>query len=255
MIRKGMAALAAASLLSAGAFAQLYSTSFEAPTYTAGSSVHGVDGWNNGSGGGLSQRVSTAAAASGSQSLFWDNNTSTGFYSVRRTLPSLGSLPVNISVMLHIQGNTQMNRLYGIYLSSSATGTLGTTVFGMTLGGDGTVRAGKTWGNTYQASGVIANVPTSSFYDRWVKLTLTYEPGTGNGSVRLSNLFGAGDVTSNYTGITNPLGLNLGSDYVTSVNQRGTAFMDDLVIAAVPEPATLAALGLGALAMLRRRRK
>lgn len=43
-------------------------------------------------------------------------------------------------------------------------------------------------------------------------------------------------------------------DYINSGGTAGDAFFDDVTVEAVPEPASLAALAIGALALLRRRR-
>ncbi|MEM8783808.1 MAG: PEP-CTERM sorting domain-containing protein, partial [Planctomycetota bacterium] len=58
-----------------------------------------------------------------------------------------------------------------------------------------------------------------------------------------------GTITQNYSVLG---GVDFGT-FAVSANNFDTRFIDDLVVTAVPEPATAALLGLGALAMLRRR--
>jgi hypothetical protein len=246
------------TVAAAGNAQVLYSTSFEAPTYVAGSPIGGVDGWANGSGTGGSQSVSDVGGATGSQSLYWNNGTgSTGFYSVRRAMPSLSGPQTgyNVSMKLAVQSDTTAGRYYGLYLVSTATSTLGGTTFGITISGDGTVRAGKTWGDTYGTSGIIGQAAAGTFADRWLTVTLDVDKVTNNGVARISG-FGAGqsDIFANFTGIGATLGLNIGTDYGPS-GATGRAYMDDLSINAVPEPATMAALGLGLAAFARRRRR
>ena len=232
-----------------------YSTGFEAPTYTNGSPIGGVDDWFNGSGAGASQSVSTNQAFGGSQSLMFDNTTLSSFYSVRRALPEYGTTPINVSIRLYVEGGTEANRLYGLYLVSGATSTLGGTALGLTIGGDGVVRAGANWSSTYSGPGVFQADP-GTFLDRWLTINFQYDPNTQQGMTSISGFSGA---NSSYSGTFNVtaatvLGLNIGTDYFTSTNRAGRAYFDNLVIGAVPAPGAIALLGVAGLVGARRRR-
>jgi hypothetical protein len=250
--------IAAVAILAAGASADaatFYSTSFEAPTYPAGSSVHGIDGWNNASGSGASQTVSTDVAWHGSQSLQFNNTSLLSFYSVRRAMPAYQPDAFSASVKLYIDGSTQDNRLYGLYLTSGATSTLGGTVLGLTIGGDGAVRAGKTWSMTYGNPGLIGFADPGTYLDRWLTIDLTFDPATAIGTASISGFAGPNpSISQSFTAVTAPLGLNLGSDYFATSNHAGIGYFDSLVIAALPSPGALALLGLAGLLGVHRRR-
>ncbi|MCC5787319.1 MAG: PEP-CTERM sorting domain-containing protein [Phycisphaerales bacterium] len=230
--------------------APLYATGFEPPVYTLGDSVNGVDGWANASGSGAGVTVSDVQAL-GTQSLQFDNSGSfNSFYSVRRELPTYNGV-VEASVQLYIEGNVQANRLYGMYFTGSATGTLGGASLGLSIGGDGSIRAGTSWAATYQNTGLIGTADAGSFTDRWLTITLSYN--NGDASVMISGLDGPNSsFSSNYTMSDGPLGLNLGTDWFTSTDRAGVGYFDNLEI--VPAPGALALLGLGGLAAARRRR-
>lgn len=245
---------ASALLLGATSVANaLYSTSFEPPDYVAGVGVNGVDGWANGSGSGASQTVSTMMAHSGTQSLEWSNINNLSFYSVRRALPVYSDY-IEASVKLYIDGGrTQANRLYGIYFVSTATSTMGGTRLGVTVGGDGVVRGGNTWSSTYSGGG-IGTAAAGTYADRWLTLKLQYNVTTGNGTVTVSGFGGAqGDIGTTVAVTPGVLGLNIGSDYFATTDYAGIAYMDDLNV--VPEPASMIALGLGAAALIARKRR
>lgn len=253
-MRNRILSLAILSVVAASANAQvLYSTSFEAPTYTNGVSVSGVDGWVNGSGAGASQAVSNARAASGSQSLRFDNSTLNSFYSVRRPFTASGvsaATPLLATVKVYVSANNSADRIYGMYLSSSATGTLGSTVAGLTIGGNGVVRAGNSWALTYGTADFTA--AAGSFADRWLTISFSYD-----GANTTASISGFGDGSSYSEVFTNaaPLGLNLGSDYITQTGSLGEGYFDDLSVSVVPEPMTMTVLALGAVAALRRRNR
>lgn len=230
--------------------APLYSTGFEPPLYTLGESINGVDGWANASGSGAGITVSNVQAL-GTQSLQFDNSGSfNSFYSMRREMPTYDGT-VSASVSLYIEGNVQTNRLYGMYFTSTATGTMGGTNLGLSIGGDGAIRAGTSWSATYTNSGLIGTADPGSFTDRWLTITMSYN--NGDATVMISGLDGPNSsFSSNYTMASSPLGLNLGTDWFSSSDRAGIAYFDNLEI--VPAPGALALLGLGGLAAARRRR-
>jgi hypothetical protein len=243
------------TLLAGIANAQLYSTSFETSQgYTSGVSAAGIDGWAAGSGSGSGQTASTDYASAGTQSLKFTYTGGT-FASVRHALPTFGANAVTISSDIYVPSGNGADRLFGLYLSSSATGTLGSTVLGLSIGSNGAVRAGKTWSATYGAA-TIGTAATGSFADRWLNISLTFDPATFVGTTTISG-FGAGQsaITSSFTAVTAPLNINVDADYLTSASAAGTAYFDNLSVSAVPEPASMAALGLGVAALLRKKRK
>jgi len=249
-------------LLTASASAVVvYSTSFENPPFVLGS-INNQDGWVNGSGTGQSQSIVNNYARTGSQSLMWDNrSTFNSFYSVRRSFDGQAgtitvSTPLEISVWLWIDpAVSQPERLYGLYATNSGTGTLGSTALGMTISGDGRLRAGTSWSSTYSGPVLYQN---PALVGNWVQMVLQYN-GTGGkafvfdavgnqlwytsfASVSLANANGTG---------TNSWNINLGTDYNLTSNRAGLAYMDDLRV--VPEPAGVIGAALAMLMLSRRR--
>lgn len=91
-------------------------------------------------------------------------------------------------------------------------------------------------------------------YSIGVTTSLSFSP---NG-YRIFNLFGAQAAGGNNGRFINPgggFGVGPNSQIVASGNGQGVNLNYKLEAQAVPEPASMAALGLGAVAMLRRRRK
>jgi hypothetical protein len=262
MCRKIGIAMAASMLaLSAASANVLYSTGFEAPAYTAGSTVVGVDGWAAGSGTGAFQQVTNAAAATGSQSLLFDNSTLVSFYSVRNTtgFSSLNATdPVSVSVMVNMTGNTGADRVYGLYLASSATGTMGGTMAGVTIDGSGRLRAGNTWGSTYSSTIWFAQADAGTYADRWLTLTISYDPVSRAATATVSGLAGAQPTYSSNFNLAatpvNAMNVQVGADYIGTAARTGMAYFDGLVVSQVPAPGSLALLGLGGLVAARRRR-
>lgn len=254
-------ALAGALVLSANA-QDVYSTSFENPPFGTGS-LNGVDGWANGSGTGVSHSVVDSFSRTGDQSLSWDNSgANQSFYSVRRAFDGQAgaitpATPLEMSAWLYIDESSQPNRLYGLYGVNSGTGTLGGMTIGMTIGADGSVRAGTLWSQTYSGA-PLATDP--SLVGSWVKMVLSYD-GTGGGAriydsglnEVFSTSFAAVNLSNANLGGVNSWNINIGTDYFATVDRAGIGYFDDVLVTVVPEPASILAFG-AALALLRRRR-
>ncbi len=254
MRTKSLLLVLAVAAVSASQAQILYSTGFEAPTYTAGSGVNAIDGWANGSGGGVPNVVSTDVAASGTQSLRFAQTAATSFSSVRRALPTLGATiatPAVISVQVYVASSTGADRLSGMYFGSTATSTLGGTTAGMTLGGDGKVRMGSTWLSTYDVA-FDAQAAAGTFADRWITFSMSF-----NGAQVTASMSGFSD-NAVYSKTFTPGGalgnINLGTDYAGTTGATGTTYFDNLKVESVPEPATMTLLALGALAARRRKK-
>jgi hypothetical protein len=255
-------ALTVALLATAGAQA-VYSTGFEAPLYGTGSVV-GQDNWAAGSGVGAGQGVIDTFAQSGSQSLMWDTGTAlTSFYSVRHAFDGqngaiAAGTPLEISTWFYVDPASGPDRLTGLYATNSGVGTLGSTSLGLTIDGDGGVRAGTTWAATYTAVPLHTD---PALVGGWIRAVLTYD-GIGGGAALYdggANLLWSTSFAAVTLGNSNGAGLaswniNLGFDYVGTVDRLGKSYVDDLVIRVVPEPASALALGLGLLLLAGRRR-
>jgi hypothetical protein len=238
--------ISALAALTVAANAQSFTTSFEAPTYST--TALGVDGWIAGSGT-MTQSISTAQAASGTQSVFV-TGTGTNFSSLRQNLGASSTLGYTASVKIWLDPqNAVGTRLFGLYAS---TGTLGGTTLGLTVGADGGVRTGTTWAATYATT---PNSTMTDFTGKWLTVTLV-KNNDGTGSATVSG-FGAGNTdsyTQNFATVGSVQYFQFGTDYDTA--STGSAYIDDFQFAMtpVPEPASMAALGLGALALIRKRR-
>jgi hypothetical protein len=227
----------ALTALTATALAQttLYQTSFENPPFTAGQPAPPNDGWENGSGAGASQVVTDELANTGSQSLKWDNSgTNNSFYSIRRVLNWQPTDPdkLVVKVRVYITAGTGANRLYGVYLTGSDTGTLGGTILGVTIAGDGKIRVGTTWGATYSSSTWLAQAPAGTYENRWLQVEMTYDRGSEQATIKVSGFADNAEYTANLTQSTTPRNINLGTDYVTTTASNGIGYFDDLSITA-----------------------
>ncbi len=253
---------AVASLLAASASAQvIYSAGFENPPFATGSII-GQDGWAAGSTSGTSQSIVDSFARTGSQSLFWNNSvTWTSFYSVRHAFDGQAgaitpATPLEISSWLYVDATTGPDRLYGVYAVNSGTGTLGSTVLGITISGAGAVRAGKNWSSTYNAPPLYTD---PQLVGNWVKVVLSYDGTDGGAAVYdsaenllWSTAFAAVSLANANGSGVGSWNVNLGSDYITSAARLGKGYHDDFLVRVVPEPASILLAGLALLALRRR---
>ena len=227
----------ALTALTATALAQttLYQTSFENPPFTAGQPAPPNDGWENGSGTGVSHVVTDELANTGSQSLKWDNSgTNNSFYSIRRVLNWQPTDPEKlvVKVRVYITAGTGADRLYGVYLTDSYTGTLGSTILGVTIAGDGKIRVGTTWRETYSSSAWLAQAPAGTYENRWLQVEMTYDRVSGQATIKVSGFADNAVYTANLTQSIEPQNINLGTDYVTTTARNGIGYFDDLSITA-----------------------
>lgn len=248
-----LAALMAAGTATAGAQTTLYSTSFEAPTFTAGSSVVGTDGWLVGSSTGGNNAVTTTRANDGTQSLGFNPASGATFGSVIHPLGAFGANAVTLTVDFYVPAGNAATRLDEISFSTGTT--LSSTVLGVSIAGSGAIRAGKTY-TVIDGGSATVTAAAGTFADRWLTATLTFDPQSAAGAVTLSGFGGTTpSYTFSFTGVTTPVNAHLATDYTTS--GTGAAYYDRFAVTAVPEPSAFAAaaLGAGLLGVLARRRR
>jgi hypothetical protein len=106
-------------------------------------------------------------------------------------------------------------------------------------------------------NGVVANITTSG----WYTFKTTFEDSGGFVSNDMSVIDSSGNIVGSFTGVsTLPFADLAGTNYGdwTTVWQNGfandTLGIDNVEVGVVPEPASLSLIGLGSLALLRRRR-
>ncbi len=248
---------AALALGASAAFAQSYSTSFEAPGWsTLQTDPYLSNGWNRPSGS-VSQFNLGTTALDGAQSARFVNSTANSTnYFVDAPGYGLSNRYLAASVSLFVVGDdtattaTQTGRETGLG-TTGASATSGIYLRRVAnTGNDLDVYVQRRNSFTYTKVGTLANA-----LNTWVPLSIAYDldaksiVGTAGGQTFAINTaadFGSGSFVSNAQFYSHGSAAARGLTYYDSYSQTN---------APVPEPATLAALGLGALGLLKRRRK
>lgn len=241
---------AALAVFAVGAQAQVYSTSFESPTFSVGN-LEGQDGWSTTNTTQPTWTVSADRAKTGTQSVKWsDAGVTTGTSSFAwRDVSSFATNPVpalNASFSVFIEQNSAASRRFGfdVFYNTSDRSRLvidkNTGVFANTAIGSTTLSQ-------------LGTLSTASA-GRWVDISVSINFVTKAVSATVDGINIAlpslGASTTEATDIDLFRGLNSPLS-----GETGLAYFDDVTYQAVPEPTTMALLALGAVVANRRRNK
>ena len=240
-----LTACLAASLAS---HAQVYSTSFEAPEFVPGA-LEGQAGWQTTGSVNPAWVVSGDRSSTGTRSLRWSDGNGGAALTAWTSAHPVFNTPtqeIQAGFKLFISNSTSDSRRFGFDVSYNTNSRSR-----LVIATDGRVHA-----NTSTASGILSQVallPTPAM-QRWISVDLNINfltravIATVDGvQVALPNL-GVG------TDRIEDFGLHVA--YLTPITgDSGLAYFDDYRVAAVPEPAFMTLLALGALVANRRRNK
>lgn len=250
-----------------------YSSGFEPSTYAPGL-LGGQDGWVAGSGGtslGAPGVVgSPSPVFAGSQSVqLQGTTTGATFWSTGHAFaagaPSTNTNLLTASAQIWVDTLAAgVDRYFGIGFGTAGTATSG--FIGVGLGGSGLRGNGGSYASyNGTATGTLQARTVNDFLGRWVGVSFTADRSltTNNVVFQFTNLgTSGGSATETFTksvnfGTTNLTTVQLFADWDATSTNAGSAFFDNVSFGAnpVPEPATMAALGIGAVALLRRRKK
>lgn len=226
-------------LVSASAQAQLlFNTSFEQPAYTT-TVLQGQQGWQADS----FFTVSAARAASGAQSaMYAQPDAITQLNGAQHTLGISGTT-LTATFKLYIETGPAAS-FFGMSLRSGNNHAASVTISagGTVYGGGGAFALDLT-----HPLGSIAN-PMGAWHD--VSITAT-QGSTAVGITVDAQTFT--DTLNTPVGAMDGFGINAGKN--TSAGPSILAYFDDVSVTAVPEPASIAALGAGLALTIRRRRR
>jgi len=219
-----------------------YETGFEAPTYTSGAGINGVDGWTTTSG--LNTVETATNPVTGAQVL---KHASGGTNPVYRTVtvPTAFTYTVFLMTPEVITTHVHMCRSDG-----------SVAFWGAVDMGD----SGRFW--TTKASGSEASATGTYVANTWYKLVFDVRDGTGGANDNTYDFSVYSDIGSGFTNLVwskANLGLrDTAAGRIETFKFRNSAggtisYWDD--VSMTPEPATMGLLGLGGVGLLIRRKR
>lgn len=237
------------------ASAQTYSTGFEGPTFGPGT-VAGQDGWVLGTTGTNVGTIVTAPVLTGQQALQIGQQGGIAARDFGSTSLAGKILTIGADVRIGTESAAIDSTDFGIGIYTPTSLTVGQLFAGARLSAaDQTViLSGKLTSNGALFTSTSAQTINLGTWYR-LELVVDYTKAANNVSVR----FGQSGGALNTLGITQTVDTSVFPNFRyagTTINFAGASSgaYDNFSVQAVPEPGTMAALGLGAMALIRRRR-
>lgn len=233
----------------------LLSADFESPAYSVGT-IYNQQGWTNDTVDDGYTTVTNNRSFAGSNSLLLtsddvDYSAAWKTFSYRASTSPASAKTLVMETQIWVDGSDETFAGLDVY---SSTGSFGAGAY-ITGAGDLLV-AGRDGASTSYELYTLTGAPVATL-NGWNRLSVTldfsgastvYTVGLNGTSVDLADY----DLHTAFTAATTIIEADA---YIQNDGAAGTAYFDNMRVESVPEPASMAALGLGAAALLRRRKK